>query len=83
MRLARKRTPKQENKGATEWLLTYGDLVTLLLTFCDAFSFSTIDAQKWQSLVSSLAGQSGILEGGKVVNEKPNTGDNPSIEDFL
>ena len=84
MRLARKRTPKQENKGAAEWLLTYGDLVTLLLTFfVMLFSFSTIDAQKWQSLVSSLAGQSGILEGGKVVNEKPNTGDNPSIEDFL
>ena len=30
-----------------------------------------------------VTGQSGILEGGKVVNEKPNTGDNPSIEDFL
>ncbi|HZJ58023.1 MAG TPA: OmpA family protein [Clostridia bacterium] len=82
--MARKRTPNEDKKGAAEWLLTYGDLVTLLLTFfVMLFSFSTIDAQKWQSLVSSLAGQSGILEGGKVVNDTPNTGDNPSIDDFL
>lgn len=84
MRLARKKTPKQEKKGADEWIVTYGDLVTLLLTFfVMLFSFSTIDAQKWQSLVTSLAGGSGLLEGGKVVADSTNTGDNSNIDDFL
>ncbi len=36
---------------------TYGDMVTLLLTFFVLlFSFSTIDAQKWEEIVSSLSG---------------------------
>ena len=37
---------------------TYGDMVTLLLTFFVLlFSFSTIDAKKWEDLVSSFTGQ--------------------------
>ena len=40
---------------------TYGDLVTLLLTFFVLlFSFSTIDAEKWKALVGSFTGVSVI-----------------------
>ena len=47
--------PEEEKSPA--WMNTYGDMVTLLLTFFVLlFSFSTIDAVKWQELVNSLTG---------------------------
>lgn len=82
--MARRKAPRQVKQGGDEWLTTYGDLVTLLLTFFVLlFSFSTIDAQKWQSLVSSFAGGSGILEGGRDLGNSNDFGDNSSIDDFL
>lgn len=56
--MAGKRKPKPpEEEGAPAWMNTYGDMVTLLLTFFVLlFSFSTIDAQKWEQIVSSLSG---------------------------
>ena len=85
--MARRRPPKQENQGGDSWLTTYGDLVTLLLTFFVLlFSFSTIDAQKWRSFISSFAGGSGILDGGMSIGDSDVTGDELSgdldIEDF-
>ncbi|MDR0489876.1 MAG: hypothetical protein LBH28_01330, partial [Oscillospiraceae bacterium] len=45
--------------GGANWMDTYGDLVTLLLTFFVLlFSFSNIDAAKWQALVGSFTGVS-------------------------
>ncbi|MDP4153155.1 MAG: flagellar motor protein MotB [Bacillota bacterium] len=39
------------------WMDTYGDMVTLLLTFfVMLYSFSTINAAKWQGLVGTLTG---------------------------
>lgn len=56
MRFRKKKEPLQE-EGAPAWMNTYGDMVTLLLTFFVLlFSFSTIDAQKWEEIVSSLSG---------------------------
>jgi len=50
------------------WLLTYSDMVTLCLTFFVLlYSFSTLDAIKWKSVVTSLQGSLGPLEGGKSV----------------
>ena len=50
------------NKGAN-WMDTYGDMVTLLLTFFVLlYSFSTVDANKWRHLVSALNGSAGVLE---------------------
>ena len=47
--------------GGANWMDTYGDLVTLLLTFFVLlFSFSTIDAEKWKALVGSFTGVSVI-----------------------
>lgn len=82
--MARRKAPKEEKGGAPEWMVTYGDLVTLLLTFfVMLFSFSTIDAQKWQSLVSSFAGGSGILDGGETLRDSPDIGENPDIDDYF
>jgi len=66
--LSRKKRNNEESSGGGEWLTTYGDLVTLLLTFFVLlFSFSTIDAQKWQELVGALSGGIGVLEGGNLI----------------
>lgn len=52
----RKRYNEQE-EGAPEWMNTYGDMITLLLTFFVLlFSFSSIDALKWEKIVSSFSG---------------------------
>ena len=53
----RKRKKREEGGGAY-WMDTYGDMVTLLMTFFVLlFSFSTIDAKKWEEIVSSFTGQ--------------------------
>ena len=50
-----------DDGGGANWMDTYGDLVTLLLTFFVLlFSFSTIDAAKWEALVGSFTGMSVI-----------------------
>jgi chemotaxis protein MotB len=54
-----------DDGGGDDWLTTYSDLVTLLLAFFVLlFSFSEIDATKWQELVQSFSGDIVILEEG-------------------
>jgi len=54
-----------KEKGSP-WLLTYGDMVTLLLVFfVFIFAFSTIDVQKFRQIVISLRGALGNLRGGE------------------
>ncbi len=53
----RKKLEEPKEEGSPAWMNTYGDMVTLLLTFFVLlFSFSTIDAEKWQDIVNSLSG---------------------------
>ena len=48
--------------GCPAWLATYGDMVTLVLTFFILlFSFSSIDKAKWQQVVMSLSGGSSVF----------------------
>ena len=57
----RKSNGGDDGGSGANWMDTYGDLVTLLLTFFVLlFSFSTIDAQKWEALVGSFTGISPI-----------------------
>ncbi|NLN42222.1 MAG: OmpA family protein [Clostridiales bacterium] len=82
--MARRKSPKQKQGGGNEWLTTYGDMVTLLLTFFVLlFSFSTIDAQKWQSLVYALTGGgSSILEGGNSIDSSSDVGNELNVDDI-
>ena len=55
----RRKSNGGDEGGGANWMDTYGDLVTLLLTFFVLlFSMSNIDAAKWQALVGSFTGMS-------------------------
>jgi len=61
------RRTEEESENTHHWLLTYSDVVTLCLTFFVLlYSFSTLDAYKWKSLISSLRGALGVLDGGNI-----------------
>lgn len=50
------------------WIITYSDLMSLLLAFFVLlFSFSTIDARKFQQALLSMRGALGVLSGGRMV----------------
>lgn len=56
-----KRKTPDPPEGAADWVVSYGDIMSLLLTFFVLlFSFSTIDAEKWKQLVESMTGKPGI-----------------------
>lgn len=56
--------------GAPEYMLTYGDLVTLLMCFFVLlFAMSSVDSQKFESLMVSFQGSAGILPGGTSMTE--------------
>jgi len=58
-----------EEEKAAKWLETYGDMVTLLLTFFVLlFAFSTIDKQKFQKIAISL--RETLRRGGLEVSEE-------------
>ncbi|NLO48638.1 MAG: OmpA family protein [Clostridiales bacterium] len=60
-RVTERRQASKQEEGGANWMDTYGDLVTLLLTFFVLlFSFSTIDAQKWKTLVGALSGSTAV-----------------------
>lgn len=63
-----KKKPEEPPPGAPVWMITYGDMVTLVLCFFVAlFAFSTIDKQKYvqiaQSLRGALSGGEGVFRG--------------------
>ena len=54
---SRKKPEEPQEEGAPAWMNTYGDMVTLVLTFFVLlFAFSTVDAQKWKEIVQSFSG---------------------------
>jgi chemotaxis protein MotB len=54
--------------GQERWLLTYADMITLLLAlFIVMYSMSKIDAEKFSNVTKALAGQ---LKGGQSIFEK-------------
>jgi chemotaxis protein MotB len=71
--LARKREPEAEKENNERWLLTYSDLITLLMIFFVVlYAMSNVDAQKFRAMADSL---NKALGGGRPaaldINEKP------------
>ncbi len=66
--MPKKKKQEEAPAGAPAWMATYGDMVTLLLCFFVLlFAFSTIDAQKFQAIITSFQGSIGIMEDGTTV----------------
>ena len=62
--MARKKKP-EDVKPAEGWITTFSDLMNLLLTFFVLlFSMSSVDAEKWEQVVTSLTNSIGIFDGG-------------------
>lgn len=65
----RRRKSDDQETDDSNWLTTYGDMMTLLLAFFVLlYSFSSINAEKFQTVIESLKGKLGVLEGGKTIS---------------
>ena len=65
---ARYRRQSAENENLERWLLTYADLITLLLAFFIVmYSMSQIDAKKFGKMAQAL---NGVLRGGDVALQR-------------
>lgn len=54
--MARKKRRRESDGGGASWMVTYSDMVTLLLTFfIMLYAMSTIDVQKYATLVASFS----------------------------
>ena len=65
---------KQKKENSERWLLTYSDLITLLMIFFVVmYSMSNVDSQKYQELAGSLNSSLGpslsILQGGSSLTD--------------
>jgi chemotaxis protein MotB len=84
--MGKKKCPECPPEGAPGWMVTYGDLMTLLLCFFVLlFSFSTISQKKFESLKESMRGAFGALSGqsttmGTGVARKPPTETDKSFD---
>jgi chemotaxis protein MotB len=72
----RKKKHSEEHENAERWLLTYADLITLLLAFfIMMYTFSKQDVQKYQEVSTHLkaifAGGTGIAQKGSISGTAP------------
>ncbi len=64
---APKKCKKCPPEGAPEWMTTYGDMVTLLLTFfVMLYTTATVDGSEMRLVIAAFSGL-GILEGGNTL----------------
>jgi chemotaxis protein MotB len=91
----RRKHQEEVKAGAPEWMNTYGDMVTLLLTFfVMLFAMSTIEEQKFSALSQSLQTALGDIKGSVGINYGGNSAtdgdmigkgdqDNPALEEII
>ncbi|MBN2546220.1 MAG: flagellar motor protein MotB [Spirochaetes bacterium] len=64
--MAEHRKKKKKDDGTPDWMLTYGDMNTLLLTFFIAMlTTAVIDGKEMQLILSAFQGSFGLMPGGK------------------
>jgi len=74
--MRRRRRPDNDGENTDRWLLTYADMITLLLAFFIVmYSMSQLDAKKFGKMAVAL---NGILRGGNSVLRQPGQ-DNPGL----
>ncbi|MDF2612682.1 MAG: OmpA family protein [Clostridia bacterium] len=68
-----KKREDEPKKGAPAYMNTYGDMMTLLLTFFVLlFSMSSIDVSKFKAIIASFDGGTGVLTGAETIDENTN-----------
>jgi chemotaxis protein MotB len=66
----RTRPQRHQRKGSPAWLLTYGDMTTLLLTFFVLlFTTAEIEGKELQLILSAFRGSLGMFSGGMTLSE--------------
>ena len=67
MPVPKKKCPKCPEEGAAAWLLTYGDMTTLLLTFfIMLLTSATVDGHELRMILAAFPGL-GVYEGGNTL----------------
>ncbi|AZR73870.1 flagellar motor protein MotB [Anoxybacter fermentans] len=63
------KTDDEMEISAPGWMVTYGDMMTLLLCFFVLlYSFSTIDVARFKDVMNALKARLGVLDGGRTFN---------------
>lgn len=66
----RKIKKEEPPKGAPLWMITYSDMITLVLCFFVLlYSYSSLDVLKWKQVVASVKGSLGVMDGGRTIDE--------------
>lgn len=74
-----KRIKKEERDSSGDWLNTYADMVTLVLTFFVLlYSTSSLDQQKWQYILQSLVSR-GTYVNTVVLDGEPGDSEDPIV----
>ncbi len=72
------RKPKKQSPGAPSWMVTFSDMVTLLLTFFVLLlSMANMDKIKFKDAASSIRGAFGVMSGSNPTSVSP-----PSVVEF-
>jgi len=78
----KKRAEEEEHENAERWLLTYSDMITLLmLFFIILYSMSTIDAAKYEQLSQSMGDVFGSVNVGVLFSEMTGQSGNVGLMD--
>jgi chemotaxis protein MotB len=73
--MKKKKAHHEEPENAERWLLTYADLITLLLgLFVILYAMSKVDAAKYAEVAAALGGVFGKSEAGKIAVTQSGTG---------
>ncbi|MEA1885577.1 MAG: flagellar motor protein MotB [Thermotogota bacterium] len=86
---AKQKKQEEQPPGSPAWMTTYGDMVTLLLTFFIALlAFSSISEGKFQEVASGVTrvfsgSPPSVLRGGKTTVSEPIVTTNPGIKEDL
>ena len=68
--MARKKKTESGGGGAPAWMSPYGDMVTLVLCFFVLlYSFSSLDAKKFEDVAASLQNAFNIQPGGSTTSD--------------